>query len=414
MAENKYFVPLRVAIGGNVDSSKSTFIGVLKTGQFDDGNGKVRASIFNYSHELKSGMTSSVSQKTITINDKKVIFFDLPGHEKFLRTTLFGMSSSYPHLALIMVEANKGVEKMTKEHIISAIYLRIPFAFVISKMDTAQPKLLKNTLFTIKKIMKNKKVNKIVWDIKDSSDIEFSVENFGSDFVPIFKISNVCGNNFDPPFHLLTDYISSVNNNQCDSKDDKKSLFIIDKPFRAKGFPLIGSGYMKSGKIFTGDKNMYLGPVNGELVPVVIRTIHDSDRVDVNYLRKEENGCIAFKVKNDLISNKKQLRSGMIITNDKNIKFTKQFIGKLRIFSDHHTTLSRKTTTVIHTGTIRKTVRIINIKKEGIEVECIRGGDENIEVTFEFLICSYYVEEGSLFIFRDGNTQGSGIITKIL
>jgi UDP-N-acetylmuramyl pentapeptide synthase len=51
-------------------------LGYLKTGIVDDGNGSSRSSIFNYSHEKNSGRTSSVSQQTIKINNKKIILIN--------------------------------------------------------------------------------------------------------------------------------------------------------------------------------------------------------------------------------------------------------------------------------------------------------------------------------------------------
>ena len=149
-----YNIPLRVAIGGSVDSSKSSLLGVLKTNKLDNGNGSARHHIFNYPHEKKSGRTSSVAQRTLHIKNKKIIFFDLAGHEKYFRTTLFGMSSSYPNLILILVESNRGILKMTKEHILSAIYLRIPIVFIMTKIDIAIPSKLKNNVRKIKKLMK--------------------------------------------------------------------------------------------------------------------------------------------------------------------------------------------------------------------------------------------------------------------
>lgn len=115
-----YNIPLRVAIGGSVDSSKSSLLGVLQTNKLDNGNGSARHHIFNYPHEKKTGRTSSISQKTLTIENKKIIFYDLAGHEKYFRTTLFGISSSHPNIILILVESNCGILKMTK----SIYYLR--------------------------------------------------------------------------------------------------------------------------------------------------------------------------------------------------------------------------------------------------------------------------------------------------
>ena len=47
---------------GNVDSGKSTLVGVLSKGEKDDGRGAARQRVFNYIHEQKSGRTTSVTQ----------------------------------------------------------------------------------------------------------------------------------------------------------------------------------------------------------------------------------------------------------------------------------------------------------------------------------------------------------------
>lgn len=54
-------VDLRVATIGNVDSGKSTLVGVLTRGQLDDGNGLARKCVFTHAHEIASGRSSTVS-----------------------------------------------------------------------------------------------------------------------------------------------------------------------------------------------------------------------------------------------------------------------------------------------------------------------------------------------------------------
>lgn len=42
---------IRIVIAGNVDSGKSTLVGVLTKGILDNGRGSSRTKIFNYPHE---------------------------------------------------------------------------------------------------------------------------------------------------------------------------------------------------------------------------------------------------------------------------------------------------------------------------------------------------------------------------
>ena len=48
------------AVVGNVDSGKSTTLGVLTRGGLDDGRGKARVGLFRHKHEIETGRTSSV------------------------------------------------------------------------------------------------------------------------------------------------------------------------------------------------------------------------------------------------------------------------------------------------------------------------------------------------------------------
>jgi GTPase len=54
---------VRVAVIGNVDSGKSTLVGVLTKGIMDDGRGFARTKVFNFSHEASNGRTSSIGQE---------------------------------------------------------------------------------------------------------------------------------------------------------------------------------------------------------------------------------------------------------------------------------------------------------------------------------------------------------------
>ena len=53
---------------------------------------------------------------------------DLCGHERYLKTTIFGMTGMMPDLALVVVGANMGVQRMTREHVAIACALGLPVA----------------------------------------------------------------------------------------------------------------------------------------------------------------------------------------------------------------------------------------------------------------------------------------------
>lgn len=69
---------LYVPVLGNVDSGKSTTVGVLTTGVLDNGNGKAMARVARYLHEIKMRRTSSISSRALGFDESgKVVNYSL-------------------------------------------------------------------------------------------------------------------------------------------------------------------------------------------------------------------------------------------------------------------------------------------------------------------------------------------------
>ena len=63
---------------------------------------------------------------TRTQTSKRTIsLIDLCGHERYLKTTVFGLTGMLPDFALLLVGGNMGVQVMTKEHISIACALQV-------------------------------------------------------------------------------------------------------------------------------------------------------------------------------------------------------------------------------------------------------------------------------------------------
>lgn len=179
-----------MAVIGNVDSGKSTLTAVLScaNGTTDDGRGALRTKVFNFTHEKENGRTSSIAHEIMgfdkngqqVLPKKKDLFnakkktiwpeivegsqkviqmIDLCGHEKYLKTTMFGLSGLYPHYSMLVVGANMGVSRMTKEHIGIAVSLKIPMFVVVTKIDLAPESVYTETVSTLFKILKGSACN---------------------------------------------------------------------------------------------------------------------------------------------------------------------------------------------------------------------------------------------------------------
>ena len=68
-----------------------------------------------------------------------------------------------------------GLQKMTREHIGLCLFLKIPFFVIVTKIDLAPQNKYEETMAEIKKILKNKLLNKfpIVMNEKTSKNVPF-------------------------------------------------------------------------------------------------------------------------------------------------------------------------------------------------------------------------------------------------
>ncbi|HSK13627.1 MAG TPA: GTP-binding protein [Phnomibacter sp.] len=142
---------LRFTTAGSVDDGKSTLIGRLlydSKSIFEDQLEAVRTSSekkgFDYvdlslltdglRSEREQGITIDVAYRYFSTPRRKFIIADTPGHIQYTRNMVTGASTA--NLAIILVDARKGLLEQTFRHSYIASLLRIPHVVVcINKMD---------------------------------------------------------------------------------------------------------------------------------------------------------------------------------------------------------------------------------------------------------------------------------------
>lgn len=78
---------------------------------------------------------ANLSWEEISGQAAKIIsFIDLAGHEKYLKTTLFGLTSSSPDFVLLLIGGNAGLIGMSKEHLSVALALNVPVVCIVTKV----------------------------------------------------------------------------------------------------------------------------------------------------------------------------------------------------------------------------------------------------------------------------------------
>ena len=142
---------LRLATAGSVDDGKSTLIGRLlydAKGIFEDqleavertsaarGDGYTDLALVvdGLRAEREQGITIDVAHRYFTTPRRKFIIADTPGHIQYTRNMVTGASTA--DLAIILVDARKGLVEQSRRHASLASLLRIPHVVVaVNKMD---------------------------------------------------------------------------------------------------------------------------------------------------------------------------------------------------------------------------------------------------------------------------------------
>lgn len=406
----------KIAIAGNVDSGKTSLCGVLTSGILDNGRGSARSNILKLKHEKETGRTTNITLNplVIDINGNKKIhsLIDLCGHEKYLKTTMYGLTGLFVDYGIVVIGANMGITKMTREHIGILLWAKIPFTIVITKIDICPDNIYEATLNDLRKILKSPIYNKQLFFLnKDENITKNEIDSFidkiniNYNITPILPISNKTGNNINNLKYLL----QQIEPREQWKKDNiNGSVFYIDSVFMVKGVGIVLSGTLHGNTIKVNDK-LFIGPYNGSLIPVKVKTMHNNNREYVNELNNGDVGCIAISFLKELLT-RKQILKGMVVVNDtkfiKNV--SKKFKATITVLH-HSTTIKNNYQPVIHCRTIRQNA-IINVKDDNLS---LRTGDK-ATVYFTFMFRPEYIEKGAFFFFRDGSTKGVGIIEEIV
>lgn len=466
---------IRIAVVGNVDSGKSTLTSVLTKSILDDGRGSARLRVFNYDHEAKNGRTSSIANEIMGFDEKgKQIFpehfvsnknkywnevvskskkvislIDLCGHEKYLKTTMLGMVGMVPDYVMIVVGANLGLSKMTKEHLGIALALNIPFFIVITKIDMVPEEIVKQTVGQLTKLLHSGVVNKkaIVVDYDEPFHYKISelkhekseteiqehkkvkseiVHDFAKlstkeeellqkivkmikceNICPIFPVSSVDGYGFPQ----LTRFLASMKSRNFEShrfgEANDTIQFDIHDQFVVNGVGLVVSGLLKSGTAKIG-QTLILGPDKQNAYrQVAIKGIH-FNRVQVETAFPGQFCTFnlkSLKKKEEL--DKKDFRKGIVLLDvQKMPKYAIGFQADISVLH-HATTIKAGYECVMHCGVVRQSVHILKMDKE-----LLRTGDTG-KILFRFMYNEEFLQPNSPFLLREGRTKILGYIVKI-
>ena len=136
---------LRFSTAGSVDDGKSTLIGRLLYDSRNAYDAHIRSvtrnSAIDFAQltdglraEREQGITIDVAYRYFSTPKRKFIIADTPGHEQYTRNMATGASTA--DVAIVLVDARKGILNQTRRHACIASLLGIPIVIAaINKMD---------------------------------------------------------------------------------------------------------------------------------------------------------------------------------------------------------------------------------------------------------------------------------------
>jgi selenocysteine-specific elongation factor len=297
-----------IGTAGHIDHGKTSLIKAL-TGIDTD----------RLKEEKERGMTIDLGfahwLDTITI-------IDVPGHERFIRNMVAGVSTI--DFFLFVIAADDGIMPQTIEHLDILKILKIRKGMVvITKIDLVEPDWLDLVLTDVQELLQT-------YDLPD---------------LPVFKVSTVTGQGIPE----LKEQILAAVETLSDRSDDKPFRMTIDRSFTMKGFGTVVTGTVLNGTAGKG-KQVDLLP---RLQTVTIRGVQRHTR-SVQSVRAGDRAAINLQS-----ISKGKIARGDQLTDTDSLRPASDFLGILHTVSQISLQVKNNCKITVHSGTAVRTGKLL-------------------------------------------------------
>lgn len=225
MEDKKYYM---IGTAGHVDHGKTALVGAL-TGMDTDRLAEEKKR--GLSIELGFAYMAAASRQSPAgedrLRDNVIAFIDVPGHERFIRSMLSGVSSI--DLALFCVAADDGVMPQTREHLDILHLLGLSRAIIV---------ITKTDLATSERIAE---VRADVEDLLKGTTLEGS---------PVAEVSVLKNKGIEELKEQLTDVLAGLPTPGVGGA----MRLPVDRVFSIKGYGAVVTGTIVSGQLKVGDE----------------------------------------------------------------------------------------------------------------------------------------------------------------
>ena len=203
---------LTIGTAGHVDHGKSALVEAL-TGVHPD----------RLKEEQNRGMTIDLGFTFMPLSDgQEIPIVDVPGHERFLKTMVAGVSGI--HLVLFVVAADEGVMPQTLEHLSTLRYMGVEEGIIVlTKCDLVDEE----------------------WLMLVEEDVKSLVNGSFLEDAPVARVSSITGIGINPLTKLIETRLQNIGNT------DESGYFRmpIDRVFTMKGFGTVIAGTVLTGSL---------------------------------------------------------------------------------------------------------------------------------------------------------------------
>ena len=226
-----------IATSGHIDHGKTVLVKAL-TGVDTD----------RLPEEKKRGISIDLGYAYSPLDGEEILgFVDVPGHERFVRNMLAGVTGI--DYALLVVAADDGPMPQTEEHLAILDLLGLTNgAIALTKIDRVEPSRVEE-------------VGELMELLLDSTALEGA---------PIFPVSGVTGDGVP----ALREHLQSVARDLADEEAKGQFRLAIDRRFTVPGAGLVVTGTVFSGRVAVDDR-LVVSPSD---LAARVRGIHAQNR----------------------------------------------------------------------------------------------------------------------------------------
>jgi len=383
---------------GHVDHGKTTLTAAITMVLARRGQAKVRTfdSIDNAPEEKERGITIATAHVEYETDKRHYAHVDCPGHADYIKNMITGAAQMDG--AILVVSAADGPMPQTREHILLARQVGVPYIVVyMNKVDMVDdPELLDLVELEVRDLLKK--------------------YGFPGDEIPVIRGSALQAMTRgvdmsvpieDPAFKSILELMDAVDSYVPEPKreTDKPFLMPVEDVFSITGRGTVGTGRVERGKVKMGDEVERVGIK--ETRKTVVTGV-EMFRKLLDYAQAGDNvGLLLRGIEKD------ELERGMVIAAPGSITPHTKFRGKVYVltkeeggrhtpfFNGYRPQFYFRTTDV--TGNVKL--------PEGVEM-VMPGDSTTMEVE---LITPIALEQELRFAIREGGrTVGAGVVTEII